>query len=400
MGSFRFPIVYSDVVEAPYVGTLQDFTDAVEAWTPSFNMDVNGEFLWNDLVRVLVATEQFRAMFEYACPLNTILSLLGIYNAEGFLNAIGGADDWHVRGGPAGGGPILNIPRPYRKWNHRAFPILKRKLKRQFNIIYTSNDFTYIHESPARASREEGDRWRFEFDMSPIFDRLTWPVKARITYANPMCYSEETGTEAGIGPGEAPGAGWGEGEAPGPEEPGAGLVCATYTVRGGRANAIRAGASVVTRPEIMLPATAWYMSADSDVEDVSWRMAPDATLEDLFPGVNTYGESGLLSWQSSDAAAWHASRRCTGVGDVLTRPPSAGLSVFVCCRYSYLSPGTGAGSTPTTYPVGTLEGTGQIMYRWQAEEFSATEGFSDVTWTDAPDATEGDLGTTCVRIFA
>lgn len=196
-GEFTLPVVHSTVPEAEFEGTLRTFRDAVEAEIDSFNASTNGVFQWNDLARVMTATDEFRTMFEYASPFNTILSLLGLYNAHGFLDAIGGDDDWNLTRG---------LPRPYRRWNRRVFPVIKRKLKNQFNQIYNSNDFTYIHEPPSRASREEVDRLRREFSIDwPQWGDLTPPVLNRLIFSNPMCYSEETGL-GGLGVGTAPAA--------------------------------------------------------------------------------------------------------------------------------------------------------------------------------------------------
>ena len=204
LGEFTLPIVYTETLEAPFEGSIQQFVDAVNAEGSSFNVDTNGSFLWADLAALLIETDQFRAMFEYAIPMNSVLSLLGIYNAEAFLDSIGGDDGWYFEAA---------VPRPYRRWNRRVFPILKRRLKKQFKAIYNSNDFTYIddEERPGRNSRRLGERFRLglDFNIDTLFDDLTWPVKSRITYTDPTCYSDATGTpdftEEALPPGYAPG---------------------------------------------------------------------------------------------------------------------------------------------------------------------------------------------------
>jgi hypothetical protein len=142
--------------------------------------------------------DEFRTLFEYSIPLNTVVSFLGIYNAESMLECIGNQDDWK---------PDRGLPRPFKRWNRRTFPALKRNLKKQFKEIYNSNDFTYIEQDRDSASREEVDRLRERFDINPWkFPDITPPVQSRLVYTNPMCYSDETMTEgtAPGAPGEVP----------------------------------------------------------------------------------------------------------------------------------------------------------------------------------------------------
>ena len=195
-GEFTLPIVYSEVVESPLGGTMGEFMSRASEST--FNFE-DSAFNWGELALIMTGTDQFRTMFEYSSPLNAILSLVGIYNAEGFLDSIGGADDWKLTRG---------LPRPFRRWNRRAFPVIKRKLKKQFNKIYNSNDFAYIDEdsSSDRATREEVRRLREEFGFEwPDWSLLTPPVTNRLVFTNPMCYSEDTDTDSFIEPDESPG---------------------------------------------------------------------------------------------------------------------------------------------------------------------------------------------------
>ena len=195
LGEFTIPIVYSSVVESPFYGTVDNFVTSFDADVDNFNSDTNGAFLWNDLALILTQTDQFRAMFEYSVPLNSVLALLGIYNSEAFLSSIGGDDGWNNQ---TPGGQPLNIPRPYRRWNQRTFPILKRKLKKQFLSTYRSNDFTYIDEDERsdRNSRREAARLRLDFDLNigSLFDNLSWPVREKLVFTDPNCYAESTGT--------------------------------------------------------------------------------------------------------------------------------------------------------------------------------------------------------------
>ena len=184
-GEMSLPLVYTEMAETPFVGTFQDFVNAVDG--TSYNVATTGALDWGTLATLMTQTSQFRTLFEYAAPLNTILSLVGIYNTEAFLSSIGGDDDWKTG---------VGLPRPFRRWNKRIFPVLKRKLKKQFNEIYNSNDFTYVDEGPERASREEVERVRERFSIDwPRFGELTFPVSNRLVFSNPMCYADEVGID-------------------------------------------------------------------------------------------------------------------------------------------------------------------------------------------------------------
>lgn len=184
-GEVSLPLVYTEVAETPFVGTFQDFVNAVDG--TSYNVATTGALDWSTLATLMTQTNQFRTLFEYASPLNTILSLVGIYNTEAFLSSIGGDDDWKTG---------VGLPRPFRRWNKRIFPVLKRKLKKQFNEIYNSNDFTYVDQGPERASREEVERVRARFNIDwPRFGELTFPVSNRLVFSNPMCYADEVGVD-------------------------------------------------------------------------------------------------------------------------------------------------------------------------------------------------------------
>ena len=220
--------------------------------------------------------------------------MLGIYNAEGFLHSIGGSDDWDLTPGGV---------RPFRRWNKRIFPVLKRKLKKQFNKIYNSNDISYIDEesSSDRASREEVERLRLQFSIDwPQWSELTPPVSNMMVFTNPMCYAEERGVEGvdglSVGTGPSPDAGSPDADdttgddAAAWEPPDLDLVCATYTWDA------TPYASAGSHTEIMLRETAFYVDTDPAYSSVTWEDAPGATWYDLSPGINDYGTQGVIGY--------------------------------------------------------------------------------------------------------
>ena len=183
IGKYSVPIVYSSEIQLDYdlSVVLQDFLDIDLS---NANIDNNETFQWTELALRMTEREEFRTLFQYSSPINSILSLLGIYTMESFVNCIGGeGSDWKNQGG---------LIRPFKVWNKTVFPTLKRSLKKQFNTIYNSNDYTYMEPVVDREARLEAERLRIQSSMAPMFDRLTAPVAARIVEANPICYEEET----------------------------------------------------------------------------------------------------------------------------------------------------------------------------------------------------------------
>jgi hypothetical protein len=186
IGKYTIPIAASGVLENPYDLSVKT-GDFYSIDLSNENIDNSENFEWIEIATRMAELNEFRAMFEYAAPFNTILSLLGIYTMEGFADCIGGpGSDWKTQGG---------LIRPFKIWNKDMFPILKRNLKKQFNKIYNSNDFTYIQPEMNREARLEAERRRISTSMFPAFDNLTPPVASRITSFNPMCYEDDTGTD-------------------------------------------------------------------------------------------------------------------------------------------------------------------------------------------------------------
>ena len=184
LGAYSFPVVYSEDLELDYASSIDTFIGEADSMRPAVGLlAVNdsrasiGNFNWELLSFLLRSSEEFRLMFRYTIPMTDMVSVLTIFAAEAFLPSIGGiSDTWLLAPPtpavpphfPAGTGfpprlaPAPAPPNNYYMWSRRAFPLLRRKLKKLFRELYNSNDFTYRSEPRNRRAREEVNRTREE----------------------------------------------------------------------------------------------------------------------------------------------------------------------------------------------------------------------------------------------
>jgi len=140
-----------------------------------------GEFSINNydmacLVDKLVQMPEFKLLFKYAFPLNRFLSIVGIYNSEGFLPSIGqitenyrstDADGTGVYGWRESDKTEATDPRTvgewdsnahdgtiiqsnWDRWDKTAFESTKKSLRDMFLAFYNERDFDYKDEFERR----------------------------------------------------------------------------------------------------------------------------------------------------------------------------------------------------------------------------------------------------------
>ena len=239
LAEYSFPIVYSEDLELEYSSTLQGFIDEVGPMSPvaaplalNRTTTATGNFNWPLLSDLLVNSEAYRLMFGYAIPMTDILAILTIYASEGFLASIGSGvalgtgDKWHLLPGAMGATPpqfpersgippfIRLLPEPpppnnYYFWSRRAFPLLRRKLKKLFRELYNSNDFTYRAEPRDRRAREEVSRTRRETSVGNPFGGLSSELANNVTVQDPGwdCGERESEGTTGDSPSDGSGDG-------------------------------------------------------------------------------------------------------------------------------------------------------------------------------------------------
>ena len=198
-GRFAIPLVRSSVCEEPLVGTVGQFISAAEQYAAvpeSANIEHSGYFKWSLLADKMINSQEYNIMFGYTIPVETLLSLVGIYNSEAFLSSIGDPehDAWNplvslsLLHAGAGVGPPPPVPPPpgFPLWNKKVFPKLKRGLKKMFNELYNSNDFLYEEESRGRRGRERANRERRAMDINDWLSGLSPNVRDLIIEDDPM----------------------------------------------------------------------------------------------------------------------------------------------------------------------------------------------------------------------
>jgi len=197
------PIVFSENVEVEFEATsLANFMSATDpALIEQQSLDRLSEFNWPLLSELLINSQQFRAMFEYAIPLTTMQSLVAMFNIEAFPNSIGRDDGWTSPivppVPPTAAGiipPIIPLPPSnFNRWNKKAFQFMKRKLKILFNTLYRANDFTY---TPGFDSQiQETVRQEVESTNADTWsDGLSAETRSRVIFEDPLCFTppEET----------------------------------------------------------------------------------------------------------------------------------------------------------------------------------------------------------------
>jgi len=186
VGLYTIPVVYSQDLELSYTGTVADFV--ATALEPQSTLENTG-FNWRMLSLLMTQNEEFRVMFEYASPLKTIVSLVSAYNVEAFLDSVGPSDEWNVGSPPSvrpGTPGILPPPSSYFSWNRKVFPRLKRRLKRLFNRLYNSNDYTY-QPAGASSAREQITNAREDLSLATWREGLTPTFRTRVIFEDPLC---------------------------------------------------------------------------------------------------------------------------------------------------------------------------------------------------------------------
>lgn len=193
---FSIPIAFSEnfekQIEDPQISVF--FRKTQPGILSLQSIDNSNHFNWPLLTQLMIGSYEFQTMFDYAIPLTTIQSLNTVFNIESFLHSVGRDDDWDR---PNTQSPISDetarprAPVTYLSWNRKGFPVMKRRLKRAFKILYKANDFSYdpsdssIDNDQIRdlSERTNADSWS---------DRLTPETRSRIIFEDPTCFDGET----------------------------------------------------------------------------------------------------------------------------------------------------------------------------------------------------------------
>jgi hypothetical protein len=145
-------------VEIPI--NLATFTTIDEAYDANFDC----------LLVELINSSEYRTLFKYCFPLETLLSLATIYVIETFLLSIG--REWQKANGlsrPAG-----RNGSQFKRWDKTAnFEKTKKNLRRLFEGFYHSRDATYIDEEEETNAQKTRKRLRIKKKL-PINKDFPW----------------------------------------------------------------------------------------------------------------------------------------------------------------------------------------------------------------------------------
>jgi hypothetical protein len=190
------PIVFSENIESDFAGTLiTDFTATIDEIS-SQNISRSDEFEWPALAQILINSPEFKSIFGYSIPLPIMQSLNSIFNVEAIPYSVGRDDGWTYEYPFPELVPAAPIPIPpdsFYLWNKNTFPRMKRELKRLFNILYRSNDFSY---NPFEDAEDNTGRYAESTDADTWRDNLSPRMQSRLIFEDPLCLEREESTEA------------------------------------------------------------------------------------------------------------------------------------------------------------------------------------------------------------
>jgi hypothetical protein len=198
---YSMPIVFSEAFEKQFEDSQITvfFRNTQPGILSLQSIDNSNHFDWPLLIQMMISSYEFQTIFDYAVPLTTIQSLNTMFNIESFLESVGRDDEWNfpnVQIPIPEAFPIPRLPGPmtYLSWNKKAFPQMKRRLKKLFNLLYRANDFSY-NPSNRSANNEEVTELSEGTSADSWSERLTPETRSRIIIEDPTCFDGETPSE-------------------------------------------------------------------------------------------------------------------------------------------------------------------------------------------------------------
>jgi hypothetical protein len=131
-------------------------------------IDLIDKYDINCMISELIATPEYKTLFNYCIPLQSLLSLVTIYITETFLLSIGA--EWDETAGESS---------QFKRWNKDSnFKKTKRNLRRLFEAFYYSRDPYYKDEE--METGEEKTRKKLKVKKRiPADKQISWWKKRR-----------------------------------------------------------------------------------------------------------------------------------------------------------------------------------------------------------------------------
>ena len=148
----------------------------------------DSEYDINCMITELINTPNYKTLFNYCFPLQTLLSLVTIYTMETFLLSIG--SEWLDKDAePQPGGTQLS---QFRRWDKQGnFVKTRKNLRRLFESYYNSRDAAYENEETE--TQEERTRRNLKVKRKlPKSKDLKW-WQRRLQVPKPAALCEEEG---------------------------------------------------------------------------------------------------------------------------------------------------------------------------------------------------------------
>jgi hypothetical protein len=148
----------------------------------------DSEYDINCMITELINTPNYKTLFNYCFPLQTLLSLVTIYTMETFLLSIG--SEWLDKdANPQPGGAQLS---QFRRWDKQGnFVKTRKNLRRLFESYYNSRDAAYENEETE--TQEERTRRNLKVKRKlPKSKDLKW-WQRRLQVPKPAALCEEEG---------------------------------------------------------------------------------------------------------------------------------------------------------------------------------------------------------------
>ena len=129
------------------------------------------------LITALINTPEYRTLFKYCFPLETLLSLATIYVVETFLLSIG--EEWEEPNGAPRPGGIKGSQ--FRRWDKAGnFKKTKKNLRRLFEGFYNSRDASYVDQEEETNEQRTRKKLRVKRKLPTDKDIKWWKKRLEV----------------------------------------------------------------------------------------------------------------------------------------------------------------------------------------------------------------------------
>jgi len=136
----------------------------------SLTLDLIDRYDLNCMISELMATPEYKTLFNYCFPLQSLLSLVTIYTIETFLLSIG--EEWEEE---------ANVTSQFKRWDKEGnFKKTKKNLRRLFEGFYRSRDSNYKDEEIETSEEQTRKKIKVKKSIPTDADIKWWQKKLQV----------------------------------------------------------------------------------------------------------------------------------------------------------------------------------------------------------------------------